>query len=243
MRSLSARELLELWERASAQPPGLAAVTVLSAATGETAQAVARLPIGERDARLMALHRELRGRSVEGVAECPSCREKVETAFDLDALLAELRRDDAPELTCSAGRDRATLRLPTTEDLIAVESLPSRDEMRDALLRRCIVAAWRGKRTLDPKDASPALLDAAEAAMERADPAADVRLALTCPACGQQWTVALDIVSFLWSEITALTQRLVQDIDVIARAYGWSEADILALTPARRELYVRQVVG
>jgi len=242
MRPLSAEALLDLWERGSAQPSALAAVTALGAATGEEPESLARLPVGERDARLLALYRALRGRRVEGVAACPSCGEQVETAFDVDALLAQVTRAPGqPE--CAAGRFRATLRLPSTEDLLAVSAMDSRERMRAALLRRCIVDAWRGKKRVTADDVPAELLDAAEEAMERADPAGDIRLLLTCPACGHGWEVALDAAQFVWAEVTSLVQRIVQDVHALAAAYGWREGDILAMSAARRQLYIRQAYG
>jgi len=243
MTPLSAEALLDLWERGSAQPSALAAVTALGAATGEEPQTLARLPVGERDARLLALYRTLRGRNVEGVAACPACNEQVETAFDVDALLAEVARPAVPP-SCEAGRFRATLRLPSTEDLLRIgTSGGSRESMRAALLRGCMVEVWRGKKRVDAAGAPPELLDAAEAAMERADPAGDIRLLLTCPACAHAWEVILDAAQFVWAEVSSLVQRVVQDVHALAAAYGWREADILAMSAARRQLYIRQAYG
>ena len=225
MKTLPAAALLDLWEHGSSQPPALAAVAVLSAASGEPREAIRRLPVGERDLRLLALQRELRGRNLEGVASCPACGTLAETSFDLDALRAALVTDDAP-IPCSHGRHRATVRRPTTDDVLAASS-------REELLRRCISVA----------DAPDALLDAAEEALERADPAADIRLALTCPDCGHEWTVLFDVAAFLWREVTLLAERLAEDVHLLALAYGWSERDILALTPARRQLYLQRAAG
>lgn len=242
MQPLPAAVLLELWERGSSQPAPLAAVSLLSAATGEEPSAIARLPVGERDVRLLRVYRALRGRRVEGVSSCPACNETVEAAFDVDALVdAVHERTDT--ITCSAKPFRATLRLPSTEDLLAVSSMESRADMREALLRRCVIDAWRGKKKISAAALPDAFLDKAEAAMERADPAGDVRFVLTCPACAHEWEVALDAASFVWNEVSALAQRVAADVHLLASAYGWREADILAMSTARRQLYIRQAYG
>jgi citrate lyase gamma subunit len=86
-------------------------------------------------------------------------------------------------------------------------------------------------------------IDAAVARMAEADPQADVQLDLTCPACGHRWLALFDIVPFLWSEINAWAQRTLQDVHRLASAYGWREADVLALTPWRRQVYLEMAGG
>jgi hypothetical protein len=77
--------------------------------------------------------------------------------------------------------------------------------------------------------------------MQEHDPGADVRIGLSCPACQHGWTLGFDIVSFIWGEIEDWAQRLLADVHVLAQAYGWSERDILALSPTRRQLYLEMV--
>jgi hypothetical protein len=241
--NLSAAALLELWERGSTEPSLLAPVVLLSAASGEPQAELARLPVGERDLRLLELYRSLRGRRVEGVSQCPSCHEPVETAFDVDALLSALRERPSQPLTCSSGAWRATWRLPSTADLLAVAAAGPPGAMRDALLRRCLTETWRGRKRVAAEDAPPELLDAAEAAMQRADPAGDVRLALTCPECAHEWEVALDAATFVRAEVSARARQVANEVHLLASAYGWREGDILAMSPARRQLYISQAYG
>jgi hypothetical protein len=65
-----------------------------------------------------------------------------------------------------------------------------------------------------------------------------VAVDLTCPSCQEPWEVTLDIVTYLWDEIAAEARRLIYEVDVLARAYGWREADVLAMTPQRRQAYL-----
>jgi hypothetical protein len=73
------------------------------------------------------------------------------------------------------------------------------------------------------------------------DPQARIELDLTCAACGHAWPAVLDIASFLWAEINAWAHRTLRDVHAIARAYGWPEADILAMSPLRRQCYLEMV--
>ena len=83
-----------------------------------------------------------------------------------------------------------------------------------------------------------AVMEAVTNRMAQADPQADVQLAIRCPNCGHQWEAPFDIGSFLWTEIHACAMRLLREIHALASAYGWREADILALSPRRRQAYL-----
>jgi hypothetical protein len=77
--------------------------------------------------------------------------------------------------------------------------------------------------------------------MEQQDPYAEIHMSLSCPACNHRWTSSLDIVSYLWGEIEDWAQRLLADVHTLASAYSWSERDILALNPTRRQFYLDMV--
>ncbi len=76
--------------------------------------------------------------------------------------------------------------------------------------------------------------------MAQADPLAETRLALECPSCAHAWEESFDIAGFLWEEIEARARRIVFDVHALASAYGWTEAQILALSAVsrRRALYL-----
>ncbi len=77
--------------------------------------------------------------------------------------------------------------------------------------------------------------------MGEADPQAVVDLAMDCPSCGQAWTLPFDICSYLWSEVEDLVQRLFREIHALALAYGWTEREILGMSPLRRRVYLDMV--
>ena len=67
---------------------------------------------------------------------------------------------------------------------------------------------------------------------------ADLRIGLHCPVCSHDWVVVFDIASFLWKEIDDWAGRMLRDVSDLAAAYGWSEAEILDISPVRRQLYL-----
>jgi hypothetical protein len=95
--------------------------------------------------------------------------------------------------------------------------------------------------TTECEDLPQDVVDAVTDRMAEGDPLADIQVAVSCPICNHIWRAALDIVSFLWSEIDNLAARLLRDVHTLASAYGWREKDILALSPGRRQFYLAAV--
>ena len=77
--------------------------------------------------------------------------------------------------------------------------------------------------------------------MAERDPMAEIQIQLACPACTQHWPLILDIASFVWTEIATQAKRLLAEVHILARAYGWREADILAMSDRRRRHYLDMV--
>jgi hypothetical protein len=218
MYAIEASHLAEAWERGQGQHPLHRALTLLSVAEPEhSVDDLAALPIGERDRRLLALRRRLFGARFEAWASCPSCSEKLDLNFTADQLPS-----DPP---------RGEVKLPTTADLLAVAKDPP-EQRAAALLARC---AGSG---LSPDEAAEA-----EKRLAEADPMADIELRLMCPSCQHEWTAVFDIASFLWTELNDWIVRLFSEVHILARAYGWSEAEILAMGARRRQVYLDLVAG
>ena len=74
--------------------------------------------------------------------------------------------------------------------------------------------------------------------MAQADPQADLQLAFRCPDCGHEWQPLFDIARFLWQELHAWALHMLREVDTLAASYHWAEADILALSPRRRQAYL-----
>jgi hypothetical protein len=222
---------------------------LLAAGSGEDVDALADLTVGRRDRELLALRARTFGCRLSGVARCPVCGEGVEAIFDASDLLASA--DGAAPATdvgdppvthwVEHGGYSIRFRPATTSDVEAVANLPDPKKARDGLLRRCILEVRLAGVSTRRRRLPPAVTDALVAAMAQADPEADVRLALSCPSCPNRWEEDFDITSFFWSEVDAWAPRLLQEVHVLAAAHGWSEQEILAMTPVRRQLYLELV--
>jgi hypothetical protein len=245
MTGPGAVELLQAWEGGLGRSPTTRALGLLATtAPGTPVEELARLPIGARDVGLLRLRSALFGDLVEAVCDCPSCGEWLEVSFDLRDLPSDdaaVPGDDAgPARRLTLDGQQVEARPPSSLDLLAAAGEADLPAARRALLRRCLTAAGRaGGGSADPLPAE--LAEALAPQLEALDPLARVELELGCAGCGHGWTAVFDIAGFLWTELDAWAARIVREVHTLARAYGWREADILAMSPRRRQTYLELV--
>ena len=242
MRSLSASGLLSIWELGQHKTAAEKGLLLISCFCPEKMESeLAELSIGRRDALLLSLQEQVFGQRMEGLATCPICGQCLEMSFSCSEIRAPF--EEAPERELSVNVDGCVLSLrpPSSLDLMAISGLDDLDAATQALTKRCILGAcYQGTET--SLDQLPeAVLKAAQQRMDQADPQADVRLALCCPECGHRWQEAFDILSFLWLEIVAWAYRILNNVHTLASAYGWSESEILAMSPWKRQVYLNLV--
>lgn len=243
MTNTRAVDLLATWEAGLAQEPSGRALLLHRAARpdagGETLSA---LPVGEREADLFTLRRALFGERMQVRLACHACGEDME--FDLDA--GELARSASTPADTSAESSVRVLRVaedgwqiefrvPSVADLTAAARHP---DPRRALLERCLVSAVRDGADVPAGSLPEAVQRRLAAAAQEADPVADVTLNVNCPECAAATRAELDIASYLWTELDAWARDMLLDVHLLATAYGWSEPEILALSPLRRRYYL-----
>jgi hypothetical protein len=124
----------------------------------------------------------------------------------------------------SGQKDEVFFRIPTAADQLAVAGLP---DPAEALVQRCV---------------QPALLAAGkrlqvEMAMESMAPALSNELIGACPECGAEAHIYFEVRDYCLSELRQYAAFIYEDIDVLARRYHWTEADILAMPRNRRMIY------
>ena len=232
MRALASSQVVAIWERGSRQGAAARALTMLGAALpGSTREELARYGIGRRDACLLELRERTFPGALEAYAECPRCAAPLEYALEASDLRARGARAEEGPLTMEAEGVRLELRIPDTTDLECAVRAASVEEARREIARRCI-SGWPGG------ELPEAVVAQAAARLEEADPGADLVIDLECPACGERWQAVFDIASYLWTEVQAAAKRLMGEVVVLARAFGWRERDILAMSPARRRFYL-----
>lgn len=235
--ALDGHALLALWEDALAQPEALRGDAVLRHACGEDTPA---LTLGERNRQLAALHSQLFGRGLDLLSHCPSCGTVAQFSGDCAALIDEGRAAQGePPLRIEADGYTLAFRLPGAADVQAAAAQGEGEVFARHLLERCVLACTRGGAPCAPHALPLAVLDRLSQRIEALDPAASVSFALACPHCTARWDARLDFGGLLWMKLQAAAERLLLDIDTLARSYGWSESEVIALSPTRRAAYLQ----
>jgi len=243
MHSLAAHELVEVWERGEGKHPIDKALLCLAAAWPEQPwEALAESSVGRRNDLLLALHQLTFGPRLEGFAECPQCGERLEFALDIADLRAVGTEEGTPTPLLADGVE-IVFRLPDSRDLAAMVACDDVPTARDRLVHRCVVQARRGKDEIAPETLPAEATAVLAERLAACDPLADIRLELGCPACEHRWPLALDPVTFLWVRIAERATHLLREVHTLAWAYGWREADILAMSARRRQCYMDMVAG
>lgn len=224
----SREQLLDLWERGSHRHAlDRALLLAASSRPGVSLETLADVPVGALRQSLLALRQANYGRLLPAYVDCPVCGTRLELALDSEAL----RSDLPPEWIEVNGR---RVRPPTSRDVALALAQPDLSRARSCLAARCLADAAGD----DDASLTPAVIDEMEAALSDLDGAADVELDLACDACGHAWQIPFDIGTYLWQELDAQARRLLGDVHVLARTYGWTEGDVLALSDERRAAYV-----
>ena len=244
MRPLSASELLAVWELGRNLPPVQKALALLESASPDISpDYLARLSVGQRDGFLLTLREWAFGPHLLGMATCPKCGDRLEVSFDVNDLRATADSGPEPddEFCISISNCKVRFRLINSQDLAEIVDAKDLGCARQILLDRCILGAYQRGEESSLDNLPMEVVNAVVEEMGLLDPLGDVQLALSCPSCGHQWEAAFDIVSFFWSEIEGWVRRILREVHVLARTYGWRESDILAMSPKRRLIYLELI--
>lgn len=251
MHPLSASNLLEIWERGLGRTPIEQGLVILGAVFPQAAwESLTRLTVAQRDTALFHLRELTFGAQFKGLAECPACHERLELAFSANDLRSmdlfpnpDFSLPDAPAAVTlfRAKGYEVGFRLPTSADLLNVARLADSEHARQRLLEACVVSARHRKQVVSTGELPPGLIQALIEQIGQAAALANLTISATCPACSHRWEIVFDIVSYFWSEINAWAMRMMREIHVLASTYGWSEADILAMSAWRRQRYLELI--
>ncbi len=243
MGQLSASRLLGVWEQGLSATPVERALLLLSADQAESWDALSKLSIGIRDARLLKLRAETFGSSLQAMCDCPQCGETVEMSFEAGDILVDMPDAGDGLLSLTTGDYNVYFRLPDSRDLAAAVAVGDRTIAARQLFHRCVIEARQDDKIVS-SDALPSdVMDAVAERISGIDAQSNIELEMTCPACNHTWISPFDIVAFFWLEISAWAKRMLRDVHTLACAYGWNEETILALSPARRQAYLEMVSG
>jgi hypothetical protein len=229
------RHLLALWEQALPLPP--AARDALLAGAPEAPS------VGVQHRRLLEVLARQGSSTLSLRCHCPACAEAAEVSLVPAALLQALPDTaPAPEHTLDDGDWQLRFRLPAPGDLQALDGEADVERFVQRLLQRCLIEARHAGRPLDTATAGVLPAGVSQRLSERMaslDAAATLMLAVDCPSCGHGWPALFDPGLACWTLLQTQAEQWLLDVDMLAQRYGWSEDQILALNPVRRQAYLQ----
>lgn len=241
MRNLNALEMLNLWEQSLNQPLLQKALILLVAVFPEMQpETLATLSIGQRDRCLLQLRERLFGQLLLTTAVCPECSERIEWQSSITDYLMPCDEDNKTKAENEFETDDYffRFRLPNSLDLAAVIDCENSQTAQQRLLSRCLLEIKHSGISCAVEQIPKPIFQKINQQIETLDPQAEIRINLSCPECSHHWDVLFDISSFLWTEINDWAEYMLQTVHKLAKGYGWSEHEVLNLSPVRRQLYL-----
>jgi hypothetical protein len=199
------------------------------------------LPISSRTLQLLRIVEASQGSPMLTlISSCPApdCRDELELELPLSELILQgaeaLGR--GPELNWEAAPSRAlTVRRATGRDQRAWRQQRFARQ-RDANLALLSSLAVRGSEHLGDLDARQQ--EELSEALHWFDPLAAFRVAVQCPSCGRHASLPVDLEAACLVRLKSLKVELLQAVHRLAKSHGWSERDVLGLSPGRRAAYL-----
>jgi hypothetical protein len=189
---------------------------------------IRRLTLRDRDFLLLEVRRRTFGDQFSLVLVCPraSCGAKLDLDIEVSGLPIDERPRQARHRVRVDDRD-LEFRLPTGAD----EDLLAEGVGGDELLGGCVLA-YDG-----PRDARALSLLAT--AIDEAESGVETRVDAHCPACGHEFEVDIDPAALLVGDMARARSSFDREVHLLAFHYHWPLSELLALTKAERQHYVR----
>jgi hypothetical protein len=181
--------------------------------------------VGARLRALLALLQSTGGgEAVLLTVRCPACDERAELALPFAELVSSPDGDGPVEVEAQGRRLR--LRRATGDDLRRWREAPPGS--RAELLRQ--LASDGQPQPGDEERAAQALADA--------EPLLAMQVQCDCPACGVPAAHDVDLEALVLQRLALCQRAVFADVHRLASRYGWTEAQVLAVAPARRARYL-----
>ncbi|MDB6084918.1 MAG: hypothetical protein JWN43_2799 [Gammaproteobacteria bacterium] len=232
-RTIKPLDVLALWERgASRHALDRSALMCAWARPDLPVDAIADLPLGEITVILLRTRAACFGEQIRGHVDCEDCGQRLELTVSVGELLQPTAGSASREVSAAGIR----CRVPCLRDLAAVASEGDVEHAARQMLARLLDNGG---------DDIPAMSEMTvreiEDALEKADPNADLAFEVRCDVCGHLGVAQLDAGELLWDEIDVRARGLLAEVHLLARAYGWTEREILGLSAKRRASYLSMV--
>jgi hypothetical protein len=246
MRSPTAADVVRVWELGRERALWYRGLLLLAPCYPErTFRELAALTIGQRNIALFGLRQRLFGPELSAVVTCPHCGQRSEFTAQVNELcphqpLEEPPALPAPEFGLAVSGTQLRCRCLTSNDLARAVLENPGIVANPGLVQRTILEARADGAEVPAQSLPEAVLGAIGEAVVENDPVSEVMIGVDCAECGHAWSAPLDPVSYLWTELASAAQKLLNDVHLLASAYGWREPDILAMSAIRRKFYIEK---
>jgi hypothetical protein len=218
-----ANTVVRAWEMVQDAAEWQRPAALLATLSGVPLAETMKLGVARRDAALLAWRTTLFGTKWLAFAQCPRCEAMLEYELPVGR---EAFTAPSDEIEVESGGRRWLARWPDSQDLAEAAACQDRVAARAMLVSRIV-----------PGEVQASSVTPILAALGTAHKAC-WSMTLHCCACPHSWDVVFDPGEFLWREVRAAARRILREVDVVARAYHWSEGDILAMSETRRRAYL-----
>jgi hypothetical protein len=194
------------------------------------------LPASEVGAVALAIRRAWIGDALltDGWCPEPECGQRIDVSFRLGEYLEHFA-PSVPSTVEVAGDswyklagEEVRFRVPTVADLVgALHAVDS----AAALSAACVL----------PAELNDEQWPKVDAALEELSPNLDGVVGGRCPECGSLMQLRFEPCGYVITELRDLFAGLYFEVHLLARTYGWSEADILAMGRSRRIKYAHLI--
>ncbi len=225
---LDVRPLTGADERSVGAPTRLEACRLAARVASLPPRSATEVPLVDIDAILRVIHEALYGDRVSSEVACRGCEDPLEVLLSLGAISeppGELPVDRVGEVEYAV--HGARFRLPTTADVIAVDSEPS-EHRGEALRSRLLLD---GELSVDVLDA----------ALDEVACCHEANLEVRCERCGATTSAQFLLHEHLLRSIAMEQRWLIREIHLLASSYGWPLADIERLTRTERRQMARLI--
>jgi hypothetical protein len=235
-------ELIAAWDAATAVGKVQRPVTLLAALRHESPDEIARWPLGQRELAFLEIQRQRFGSVLQCLGSCPACGADIEFNAPTPGVDQDARNDGPLENQIEQDGWTVRFRLLNSFDLWSAASTGSVEEARRSLVAAvCLEARNPAGNLVEAANLPIAAIERLAVELEAADPFADISFDMTCPDCRHTWEVTFDAGEYLWKKVEWTAAQLLEEVHLLASAYGWDESIILGLSPRRRRFYLDRI--
>jgi hypothetical protein len=200
------------------------------------ASRVRKLSVGDRQYLMGRLAVHFDDQPVWLTAECGQCHKLFDVSLKFAELPVKPAGKDFPETTVVTELGRLRVRVPTGADQEAIATIDDETEALHLLLQR-LVSTVEPSRVFNVALLNENDIAVIETQVEAMAPETATHLLTHCPSCATE--NQLPIVHY--ASLQGPSEDLYAEIHRLAISYHWSESEILALTRARRQIYLQLI--